>query len=644
MADYASCAPGLDCVGLSCPALSVACPAGTFCGNWTLQAAADQAWVAKDIRYWEEVPAGVSTPKWIEDTCPKGEYCLNNGTASVMLDCPAGSWCPRAVNAAFPCDPLSVCGKHASYQVNFIAVILALLVSAVVAAASCTLRQRQQAAARACRGNPAPLTKPLDSRRPASALQQSASVNSTSTASFGEQGSATPAAMAAATGAPAGESLGADLEGAAGGPVSALPTSPFSRPGGGLSFAAADLSVTLSSGRCILTHATASIPAGAVTAVMGASGCGKTTLLNVLRGHSPGTVGGIVSLNGAPLTGAGLAALRRRVGFVPQEDVLDRHLTPRELITLSAQLRLPAHVVARPGGVEAAVDAVLITLGLCEVADVVLGGGTNAAASISGGQMKRVSVGVELVALPEALWLDEPTSGLDSSSALDLVVTLKAIAHSGVTVACVLHQPRSEVWAMMDHVVLLAAGGRGTVFEGPPARALTYFTSEAVGYALPRRVAYNPADVIMDIVTGMVSVTNTNAATTTTTANLTVADTVFSHAADGTGIAHPGTPGGGGDLVASWAASAESGGKGSAAEGLQPPPTSPTSSSSSSSSSVAASSRGGGETSFLRQAWLQSKRGFIVRMRDAAMLRLYAFLHVLLGCALAVGFSPIIQG
>ena len=115
-------------------------------------------------------------------------------------------------------------------------------------------------------------------------------------------------------------------------------------------------------------------------------------------------------VGGAPADAATFAALSRCCGFVPQDDIVDRQLTAREALTLSARLRLP------PGGGDAAAtaaaDRVISLLGLGGVAHVVLGGGTNAAAAVSGGQLKRVSIGLELVAEPRALFLDEPTSGL----------------------------------------------------------------------------------------------------------------------------------------------------------------------------------------------------------------------------------------
>lgn len=112
---------------------------------------------------------------------------------------------------------------------------------------------------------------------------------------------------------------------------------------------------------------------------------------------------------------------------------------------------------------------------------------------ISSGQKRRVSIAVELVAAPMILFLDEPTSGLDSTTALSIMKLLKAIAGTGVSVACIIHQPREEIFNCLDQVLLLAQGRQ--LFQGPPREALPYFARH--GYEVPPRA--NPADVLLDI-------------------------------------------------------------------------------------------------------------------------------------------------
>ena len=116
---------------------------------------------------------------------------------------------------------------------------------------------------------------------------------------------------------------------------------------------------------------------------------------------------------------------------------------------------------------------------------------------ISGGQRKRVNIGIELAATPVSIFLDEPTSGLDSTSALEICDILKQIANLGLTVVSIIHQPRIEIFQKFDDVILLAPGGR-TVYQGPTSQTQGYF--EKLGYVFP--LTANPADVYMDILSG----------------------------------------------------------------------------------------------------------------------------------------------
>ncbi|CAB4031970.1 white-brown complex homolog 30 [Paramuricea clavata] len=119
---------------------------------------------------------------------------------------------------------------------------------------------------------------------------------------------------------------------------------------------------------------------------------------------------------------------------------------------------------------------------------------------ISGGQRRRVNIGMELVADPTILFLDEPTTGLDSSSSLAVVKALNTVAaKTNMTICCVIHQPRFEILKMFDKVLFLGQGGR-TVYSGPVDGAETYFAK--IGYPLPPYV--NPADFYMDVISGSV--------------------------------------------------------------------------------------------------------------------------------------------
>ncbi|RKP12996.1 P-loop containing nucleoside triphosphate hydrolase protein [Piptocephalis cylindrospora] len=248
-----------------------------------------------------------------------------------------------------------------------------------------------------------------------------------------------------------------------------------------------NLSYQLSSGKILLEDMSGVIQPGRFTAIMGPSGAGKTTLMRALMGKLQG-IQGETRVSQVPIE---MKQLERLIGYVPQEDVMLRELTAREVLYHAASIRLPrtwSSAQKRRYG-----DAVMEALGLGEdVADVLVGDETTR--GLSGGQRKRLNIGMELVATPLALFLDEPTTGLDATVALDLSRTLREIAHLGLTVLSILHQPRPEIFHAFDDVLLLAPGGY-MVFQGSVLEVVPYFTS--LGFHFPSKV--NPADVLMDI-------------------------------------------------------------------------------------------------------------------------------------------------
>jgi ABC-type multidrug transport system ATPase subunit len=207
---------------------------------------------------------------------------------------------------------------------------------------------------------------------------------------------------------------------------------------------------------------------GELTCVMGASGAGKSTFLNIISGkvhHSSGEI----FVNGKKGT---LTDYKGRIGYVPQNDIMHSDATVKEIVQHSATTRLP------PGSnIELQVDTVLALLGLTHVSDVVIG--SSSKRGISGGEKKRVNIAMEMVTNPVGLLLDEPTSGLDATTAEDVMSALKRIAETGVTVVAVIHQPRVEIFKMMDTLMLLGRGGK-TVYLGKASAVEDYF--EQIGY------------------------------------------------------------------------------------------------------------------------------------------------------------------
>ncbi|PUZ50273.1 hypothetical protein GQ55_6G045700 [Panicum hallii var. hallii] len=233
---------------------------------------------------------------------------------------------------------------------------------------------------------------------------------------------------------------------------------------------------------------------GEMLAMLGPSGSGKTTLLTALGGRHGGRalLSGKITYNGQPFSGA----VKRRTGFVTQHDVLYPHLTVAETLWYTALLRLPRALGA--GEKRAQAEAVMRELGLAKVAHSMVGG-VRGLRGLSGGERKRVSIGLEMLVDPSLLLLDEPTSGLDSTTAARIVGTLRRMAaDGGRTVVVTIHQPSSRLYHMFDKVLLLSADGC-PIYYGRAADALSYFAS--VGFASP--LSLNPADLMLDLANGI---------------------------------------------------------------------------------------------------------------------------------------------
>lgn len=255
-----------------------------------------------------------------------------------------------------------------------------------------------------------------------------------------------------------------------------------------------DLTLTLKGKhKHLLRSVTGKIVPGRVTAVMGPSGAGKTTFLSALAGKATGcTMTGIILINGEVES---IHSYKKIIGFVPQDDIVHGNLTVEENLWFSARCRLSADL-PKPEKV-LVVERVIECLGLQTVRDSLVG--TVEKRGISGGQRKRVNVGLEMVMEPSLLILDEPTSGLDSSSSQLLLRALRREALEGVNVCMVVHQPSYALFKMFDDLVLLAKGGL-TVYHGSVKKVEEYFAG--LGITVPERV--NPPDYFIDILEGIV--------------------------------------------------------------------------------------------------------------------------------------------
>ncbi|XP_048768264.2 protein white-like isoform X1 [Ostrea edulis] len=234
----------------------------------------------------------------------------------------------------------------------------------------------------------------------------------------------------------------------------------------------------------ILKDVCGMIKPGKLMAVMGASGAGKSTMMNVLTNRNRGTLisEGDIRVNGMAVDKTQIANIS---AYVQQDDLFIGTLTVREHLTFRALLRMDKrkHRTERLQIVE----DLMQELGLTKCAETIIGlpGRTK---GISGGEMKRLSFASELLTNPPLMFCDEATSGLDSFMAGSVIQALKSMVRNGRTILCTIHQPSSEVFELFDEIFLLAEGR--VAFTGSISDGLQFFKNN--GHSCPMN--YNPAD------------------------------------------------------------------------------------------------------------------------------------------------------
>ena len=243
-------------------------------------------------------------------------------------------------------------------------------------------------------------------------------------------------------------------------------------------------------GRHILSGVQGIALPGQLMAIMGASGAGKTTFLDILaRKNKRGFVDGNFYVNGEKVSDSDYRGV---IGFVDQDDTLLPTLTVHEAIMTSALLRLPRDM--NISAKEQKVYEVEKQLGILPIKDQLIGSEEGHGRGISGGEKRRVGIACELVTSPSILFLDEPTSGLDAYNAFNVIECLVTLAKNyNRTIIFTIHQPRSNIVALFDHLVLLAKGR--AVYSGPYASCQNYFDN--IGYACPP--GFNIADYLVDL-------------------------------------------------------------------------------------------------------------------------------------------------
>nr|VDD09846.1 unnamed protein product [Brassica oleracea] len=206
---------------------------------------------------------------------------------------------------------------------------------------------------------------------------------------------------------------------------------------------------------------------GEILAVLGASGSGKSTLIDALANRiAKGSLKGKVTLNGEPLQSRTLKVIS---AYVMQDDLLFPMLTVEETLMFAAEFLLPRSLPKSKKKLR--VQTLIEQLGIKNAANTIIG--DEGHRGISGGERRRVSIGIDIIHDPIVLFLDEPTSGLDSTSAFMVVNVLKKIAESGSIVIMSIHQPSHRVLGLLNRLIFLSRGK--TVFSGSPASLPGFF-------------------------------------------------------------------------------------------------------------------------------------------------------------------------
>ncbi|XP_048433500.1 pleiotropic drug resistance protein 3-like isoform X1 [Pyrus x bretschneideri] len=244
----------------------------------------------------------------------------------------------------------------------------------------------------------------------------------------------------------------------------------------------------------LLQDVTGAFRPGVLTALMGVSGAGKTTLMDVLSGRKTGgIIEGDIRIGGYPKVQETYARIS---GYCEQSDVHSPHITVEESIAYSAWLRLPVQI-DRPTRSQF-VKEVLQMIELDEVKDELVG--SPGGSGISTEQRKRLTIAVELVSNPSIIFMDEPTSGLDARAAAIVMRVVKNIVSTRRTVVCTIHQPSIDIFEAFDELILMKRGGQ-VIYNGELGRnsskLIEYF--EAIPGAPKIKENYNPATWMLEV-------------------------------------------------------------------------------------------------------------------------------------------------
>ncbi|XP_011078340.1 ABC transporter G family member 32 [Sesamum indicum] len=244
----------------------------------------------------------------------------------------------------------------------------------------------------------------------------------------------------------------------------------------------------------LLNNITGAFRPGVLTALVGVSGAGKTTLMDVLAGRKTGgTIEGNISISGYPKRQETFARIS---GYCEQNDIHSPCLTVHESLLFSAWLRLPSDIDLQTQ--KAFVDEVMELVELTPLKGALVG--LPGVDGLSTEQRKRLTIAVELVVNPSIVFMDEPTSGLDARAAAIVMRTVRNIVNTGRTIVCTIHQPSIDIFESFDELLFMKRGGE-LIYAGPlgpkSSKLIDYF--EGID-GLPRiRPGYNPATWMLEV-------------------------------------------------------------------------------------------------------------------------------------------------
>jgi len=234
-----------------------------------------------------------------------------------------------------------------------------------------------------------------------------------------------------------------------------------------ISFSASNVNFRFPNGNIGLRDINLGEDHGKLIGIMGSSGAGKTTLLNVLAGlEEPSS--GKITINGIDIN-ADKEKLEGVTGFIPQDDLLIEELTVYDNLYFNTKLCFK-HL--SESGIDELVMKILANLGLTETKDLRVGSPLDK--TISGGQRKRLNIGLEIIREPSILFVDEPTSGLSSRDSENVMDLLRELSLKGKLIFVVIHQPSSDIYKTFDRIVFLDTGGF-LIYYGNPVEAIAYF-------------------------------------------------------------------------------------------------------------------------------------------------------------------------